>query len=596
MTVLSALDSYYKRLQDDGAIPSPGYSRESISHVIVLNTAGEVMAVEPHQNDKGRAKKMVVPAAFKRPGKVCKPFFLWDKASYLLGVIKPDPKNPATSETDARRAAEVLFPGFQELHENRLSKAQDPGLQALQKFISNWRPEHFATPPFAEEHRDGVFAFRLDGRHEFLHECAEARSMVADSGEEEGGQQVTCLISGRTEQPLALVDPAIKGVQNAQAVGANIVSFDKSAFESYGKKQGGNAPVSKEAAFTYTTALNHLLRKETDNRQRLEIGDATVVYWAEAADSRMAARAEELFSDMVDPPSDEQENAKIRDVLHTMKDGRPLSDVDPKLNGDTRFYVLGLAPSAARISIRFWLQSSLDELGRRFVEHYQDRELQPPPRTAMPSICRLLNETALKSKGDVPFRPYKNLSPVLAGEVMRAILSGGRYPRSLLNSTLVRLRADRDVTGLKAAIIKACLSRDYRLSIEKEDLPVSLDREEKNPGYLLGRLFSLLENAQRKAIPGVNASIRDRYYGSASATPATVFPTLMRNLGNHLSKIRKSGNEGLAHWLDSEVGGVIDGFQSATFPRHLDLQDQGRFAVGYYHQSHYRKDKSSDKE
>jgi len=231
--------------------------------------------------------------------------------------------------------------------------------------------------------------------------------------------------------------------------------------------------------------------------------------------------------------------------------------------------VLGLSPNAARLSIRFWYEGTLGDLARRFREHWNALTIEPTPWRTAPAIWRLLYETAAQRKAE-------NISPLLAGELMRAILTGGPYPRALLSAVVMRLRADRDVNGMRAAICKACLIRN------REDVPVSLDRNEPNPGYRLGRLFAVLEAAQRAALGKVNASIRDRYYGAASATPASIFPVLLRNAGHHLSNLRKDKG-GLAHWFEKEIGEIVDGLDS-KLPHNLRIEDQGRFAVGYYHQ------------
>ncbi|MEO5365914.1 MAG: type I-C CRISPR-associated protein Cas8c/Csd1 [Magnetococcus sp. WYHC-3] len=598
MSILQALYRYQQRLDSQGLVSPKGYSLEKISHAIVLNLHGEVVAVDTLENDKGHARELSVPASFKRTGTVSKPFFLWDKTNYLLGVAKSVPNDPEKTEDVVMRAAGSLFPEFRRLHQERLAGVTSPGLRALVVFLNRWDPTHFVPPLFDDAHRGKNFVFRLDGQREFLHETDEARDLV-EQGAPDGDQQgrITCLVTGLQNQPLARIHDSIKGVENAQSSGANIVSFNKSklAFVSYGKEQGANAPISLRAATAYTKALNHLLKKSDHNRQRLLLGDATMVFWAEAAAAEQAQAAEEMFATLATPPEDVEESAKLADLLKHMSLGKPLQDINPRLDPASQFFVLGISPNVSRLSIRFWYQSTLEVIGQRFVQHFNDLRLIPTPGHEHPSLCRLINETALKTKHDKPWKPYANVSPLLAGEVMRAILEGQRYPRSLLASTVVRLRADRDVSGLRAAICKACLTRDYRLSIEKEDVPVSLDREECNPGYLMGRLFSVLERTQQAALGTVNASIRDRYYGAASATPSSIFPILLRNLGHHLSKMRKSGKGGLAHWMEAEAGEIMNKV-GTSLPRHLGLEDQGRFAIGYYHQGHTRKETADDKE
>ena len=433
---------------------------------------------------------------------------------------------------------------------------------------------------------DANVVFRIDGAgREFLHERPFVRDIWSNSLEQ--GQNGLCLVTGERGS-IARLHPSVKGVAGAQPAGASMVSFDKDAFKSFGKERGANAPVSERAAFAYTAALNTLL--ERDSRRRIRIGDATTVFWAEAAgDEAHAAAAEDLFSLMLDPPpTDEEESVKVADKLAAVAEGRPLAEVNPAVDEDTRFCVLGLAPNAARVSIRFWHRNSIGEFARRIAEHWDDLRLEPTPWRTLPAAWRLLRETAAQGKA-------QNVPPTLGGALMRAILGGGPYPRSLLAAVVGRMRADKHVTGRRAAICKACLARDHRLDLGEEDVPVGLSREETNPAYRLGRLFAVYESVQRAALGhNVNATIRDRYFGAASATPASVFPLLARNSTHHLATLRKGEKGGLAHWFDGQIDEILAGM-GTEFPRSLRLEDQGRFAIGYHHQRETkRKDDGSD--
>lgn len=393
--------------------------------------------------------------------------------------------------------------------------------------------------------------------------------------------------------PIARLHPSIKGVRGTQSSGASIVSFNLNAFTSYGKNQGENAPVSEEAAFAYTTVLNHLLHPGSSNR--VQIADASTVFWAESK----ATTEEALFGAFFAPPAhdlaqpdnekpgtarfDLGEAAKIRDILDQIAKGRPFHYAAPDLRDDMRFFVLGLAPNGARIAVRFWHVDTLGNLGRHFAEYYRDLAIEPAPWRTLPAIWQMLYEIAVQRKAE-------NIPPKLTGDLMRAILTGNQYPRPLLGAVIMRMRADGIVNGRRAAICKACLNRDARLNGRKEDIPVSLDKSDLNPGYRLGRLFAVLEAAETAALGGVNATIRHHYYGTASATPASVFPLLIRNYKNHLKNVRRKKGERLAKWYERRVGEIIDGF-TGFFPRNLALQDQGRFAIGYYHEREevYRK-------
>jgi CRISPR-associated protein Csd1 len=394
--------------------------------------------------------------------------------------------------------------------------------------------------------------------------------------------------------PLARLHPAVKGVYGAQSSGASIVSFNLESFTSYGKSQGENAPVSEQAAFAYTTVLNHLLRRSEHNRQRIQIGDASVVFWAEADDAEQAQEAEFTFESLLeDPPDDSQEAARVREVLDQVAKGRPLSELNPKLQDGTRMYVLGLAPTASRISIRFWEAGTLGTFAQRLAQHERDMRIEPVPWKTAPAARRVVLATVPNREGAMP--KMDDAFNNLVGEFMRAVLSGGLYPRSLLANTLMRIRTDGNLSGLRAAICKGILAREQRLGIntQNEEVPVSLDKESTSPGYRLGRLFAVLEAVQRAALGGqVNATIRDRYYGAASATPASVFPVLLRNAQNHLGKLRRE-KPGLAVNMEKDIGEIVDGLPE-HFPRSLRMEAQGQFAIGYYHQSQSRFRKAAD--
>lgn len=587
--ILQALGSYYQRLLargEEGLSPF-GYSSEKISYEILLASDGRVVDVNDIRDTsakKPRPLMMSVPQPDKRTGNI-KSNFVWDKTSYVLGVS-------ATS-----KRADKEHEAFKSLHRESLAGTGDAGLKALLAFLSSWNPDRFAAPPFKQEMLDANVVFRLDGEATYLHERPAAqtvRARLLGTEDSAASVQADCLVTGE-HLPLARLHPAIKGVNGAQSSGASIVSFNLESFTSYGKSQGENAPVSEQAAFAYTTVLNHLLRRSEHNRQRIQIGDASVVFWAEAENAEQAEAAEWLFADLLnEPPSDSQEAALVRLALAHVAKGRPLSDVSPKLQDGTRMFVLGLAPNASRISIRFWETGTLGLFARRLARHEQDFHIEPAPWRTAPAARRVVLATVPHREGAMP--KMDDAFDNLVGEYMRAVLGGGLYPRSLLTNTLMRIRSDGNLSGLRAAICKGILAREKRLGINthihQEEVPVSLDKQSENPGYRLGRLFAVLEAVQRSALGGqVNATIRDRYYGAASATPASVFPVLLRNTQNHLGKLRKD-EPGLAVNLEKDIREIVDGL-AEQFPRSLRIEDQGRFAIGYYHQSQSRFAKGS---
>jgi CRISPR-associated protein Csd1 len=567
MTILQALDRYYGRLPD---VAPPGWSMEKFGWCVVIDGDGRVLDVENLHGVSLKGKQQIVlrkvPASFSRTGKSPRAFFLWDAAAYVFGV--PSPKEHRASDKHA---------AFVALHTERLAGHEDDGLVALRRFLERWQPEHFASLPHGTpEMLDTNIMFRLEGDAGYLHERPAARALVDRSASSGNGGQM-CLVSG-AHGPVARLHPTIKGVNGAQSSGAALVSFNLEAFTSYGQEQGGNAPTSEAVAFRYGTALNQMLQRDGRNRLRRPIGDATVLFWADASEAAATDAADNWMSAVLDEVTDEQEAFRLRGQLDAIAAGCPASDIVPGVRDGTRFHVLGLAPNAARLAVRFWLTDSFDHFARAVAAHAQDMRIEPLPQRwgAAPSVTRLLAETtALQGE-------LKNVPPQLAGEMMRAVLTGGPYPQSLLAAALMRLRAGDDAgRGWHAAVIRGVMMRSQILS-EAGEPPMALDRDHEDPGYQLGRLFAVYELAQRAALGRVNASIRDRYFGAASATPASVFPLIVRGGQNHLSKVRKE-KPGWAHLIERELE-EIHSHLEAELPRTLNLQRQGSFAIGYYHQ------------
>ncbi len=586
MTILAALTNYYDRLgaADSDSAPTYGYSDEKISFAILLSIEGEVVDIQDLRNaekTKQYPRILPVPQSRKRTGAGSpSPFFLWDNTAYVLGIAKkPD------------RRIHLKHTAFKAFHHQLLADVDDAGLQALLSFLHRWDPAQYDGLPYADDMQDTNVVFCLDGEHRFLHDRDVAQEIWSKHNGDtaDAAPRGHCLVTGEVAA-IARLHPAIKGVYGAQTSGGAIVSFNLDAFCSYDKKQGANAPVSEVAAFAYTAALNKLLAR--GSRNRLQIADASTVFWADSDHGGVAAAqaSEDLFALLFNPgpPTDEQEAVKIRQKLEIIRAGKPLQEISLDLNEKTRFYVLGLAPNASRISIRFWQTDSLGSFVRHFSQHWQDLDIAPCPWRTAPSVRRLLFQTAVQNKAE-------NIPPLLGGELMRAVLTGRRYPRSLLTTVIVRIRADREINGMRASILKACLTRDCRKNHEPEDIPVSLNRDDLNPAYRLGRLFAVLEDAQRAALGKINATIRDRYYAAASAAPAGVFPVLLKTSMHHLAKLRKGDKAGLAYMFDQNIGEIIDGL-APQMPRSLRIEDQGRFAIGYYHQKYTKKGDSGDSE
>ncbi len=591
--IFAALNRYYDRLieqPDPGSgqakVPVFGFTEEKISYVVVISKEGDVVDCVPvfeQVGKKRQPRQMVVPASFKRTGKYTEKsfksgkdnaFFLWDKTAYALGV-----DTGAKSSNDVWVESQLPFRSFKRFHQKHLAQIDDEGVMAFLAFLEKWQPEHFdqaiKTPGIVGTN----IVFQLDGDRGYLHDRPAAKECWAEMQPNSEQSMSNCLVTGKPGS-IARIHPAIKGIYGGQSSGGSIVSFNADSFTSYGKDQGENAPVSDLAAFKYTTALNYLLNR--DNRQCLTIGDASTVFWAVAADSSQAQQSEQLFMQIVNP-SDDGQAAQIRPLVEQLSQGRPLSEIAPDIDPATRFYLLGLAPNASRISIRFWLDSSFGELAQRIGQHFQDLALEPLPWNTPPSIYRLLIQLVPHRDGQKP--KADDIPTHLAGELMRAVLTGSRYPHALLAQLLLRIRSDGYIGSLRIALVKAVLHRDYRENFNKEDIPMSLEENNSSNAYQLGRLFAVLERIQSSAIKEANATITDRYFASASTVPYSVFPRLLAGGKNHLSKIRKT-KPGYAVNLDKDLATIIAKLPT-SFPKHFSIENQGRFTIGYYQQREY---------
>lgn len=586
MSILASLTKAYDRIKD---APPFGYSAEKIGFVISLNDDGTVASVSDlRSEDKKRSPRvMQVPQPIKRTVDVA-PNFLWDKTSYVLGVTSEnfDALDQKKRQKRVQRLADE-HAAFVKRHLAALADIDDPGLNALRLFLQSWRPEEFAGPHWPADLKDqnAIFALESDRRDEiYLHDRPAAKSLWERLNASDGSAKAVCLVTGE-EAPIARLHPAIKGVWGAQTSGASIVAFNQEAFTSYEHEQGNNAPVSEAAVFRYTTALNAFLARDSHNR--IQIGDASTVFWADAQASETAAEAEATFVGMFDEGmpaivatfervNEKIETRKVGDILERIRKGQPLEDVAPKLAQGVRFHVLGLAPNAARLSIRFWFDNDFGVLTRNYQRFVADMRIEPPPRETNPPLWRYLVETAVLGKRE-------NVPPNLAGEWIRSILTGAVYPQTLLLTVLMRIRADGEINALRVAILKALVIRNFR---NEKEAPVSLDLENRNKGYLLGRLFAAYEQAQTAALGAkVNATIKDKFYGAASAQPRRVFGLLEKGSANHLSKVGKQA-PGFRIALERTIGGIMEQMSPGDepFPASLSAQEQALFGLGYYHQ------------
>jgi CRISPR-associated protein Csd1 len=589
--ILQALNNAYDRFSREKLIngkprvPPYGFSYERISYALVLGKAGKLLDVEVV--DAGELDVPSDPTITRTSG--IEPMFLWDKTAYVLGLT-PEAKKRTAEEHEA----------FKKRQRELIGDNDDAGLRALLGFLDAWQPSPDKLPRYRDELIGTNVVFRLEGEIGYLHDRPAAREMWLRRLQAKPALTGRCLVNGEQAR-IALTHPTLGGVRDAQSSGAAIVSFNQEAFKSYGKDQGANAPVSEQAAFAYTTALNDLLRK--DGPQKVQIGDATTVYWAEAAEPKAAEAAEKTFGLLAQPPSQQQADAGETDrlraeVMSLVEKGRPLESPELNLKPDTRFYILGLSPNAARLSVRFWEATTLGAIGRAFHQHWQDLRMdQPAPRGRPPSVANsaLMTAPARRNKsGQVKFS-FDDVSPLLGGELMRAILTGRRYPGALLSNLVMRIRTDQHINRLRVSLIKAAIVRALRMdgNLPTEDYLVRTDPNDPNPARRLGRLFAVLERAQLAALgDNINATIKDKYIGSAAATPALVFPFLVKNSNHHTARLRRGHAD--ADWIEDaqhakRVGmglerdiGRLWGVFNDGLPQLLSTTDQGLFFVGYY--------------
>lgn len=576
--ILQALTRYYEDLLSRGEIAAPGWAPAKISLALYINENGELTQIVPTMVEGTKGKKtvmqpqlMVLPAAVKRTVSIASNF-LWDNSAYLLGV---DQKGKPERSRECFAAAAKL-------HHMVLDGIDSPNARAILAFFDTWEPERAAEHPALIRQLDDVTAggnlvFRVDGRK--VEEDAairEAWQRYRDGGE--SGVKMQCLVTGK-EDEIAAVHPSVKGVRDAQSSGAALVSFNAPAFCSYGREQNYNAPVGKYAAFAYTAALNHLLA-DSDHVQH--IGDTTVVCWAEGADDAYPG----FFSAVIGGGTyGGLSDNDLRAALKRLANGLPCDDlgVDP----NRPFYILGLAPNAARLSVRFFLRDSFGKLMENVNAHYERMEIVRPAYEKFNylPLWSLLRETVnLNSRDKAP-------SPAMAGATARAIFSGARYPASLLEAVMLRIRAERDITWGKAAIIKAYYLKNPHEDCPKEVLTVSLNEASTNPAYTLGRLFSVYEAVQQAANPGINTTIKDKYFNSAAAMPASIFPVLNNLCQKHLRKLDARQHV----YYDKQIM-KLKGVLNENYPARMTLAQQGSFDLGYYHQTQKRYTKKEEKE
>ena len=588
--ILQALVDYYEALAAQGRVAKPGWGIAKISYALNLDKQGRLLNLISLKLTKQKGKKAVevpqsilLPEATKRTAGVAAQF-LWDNAKYVLGL------DASGKAERSKQCFEAMAQQCQEI----LADAVGEKATALKAFFASWQPEAAHENALLQPYMDDLLSsanlmFKVEG--ESVEQDEEIRKAwdAYKSQQASDTAQGICLVTGK-KAPVARLHPNIKGLYGAQSSGAALVAFNALAYESYEHKQGDNAPVSEYAAFAYTTALNTLLASE---RNYLRIGEMTVVFWAEGADKDN----EDVFDDVFSSENKIIEDADLQGFFEKVSQGQAFSVKDYLVKPGNKFYILGLSPNAARISVRLFFVDTFGDFIRNYEQYFREFDIIKPSfdnRVNVP-LWQILQETANKNSKD------KAASPLLAGAVLRSILSGIKYPEALYQNTILRAKSDQDnpdknitkISRIKAAIIKACLLRNYKNN--EEVVTVALNEECKKVPYVLGRLFAVLEDLQEKANPGINSTIKDRYFNSVCATPSVTFPLLTKLANTHLKKI--SAQRGTVIYFEKLIGELMNKLEveNNAMPARLSLPEQGEFVLGYYHQVQKRFEKKEEK-
>ena len=580
--ILQALYDYAKRKGDE--LPEDGFEDVEIKYLIKIREDGSLVDLISTEEISSSGKKQghkykKLPMRVARSGKTPKASLLLDNVGYVL-------------LDDAKRES------FISLIENLPSEVKSTKeIKAVIAFYRQNKANGFdkiASTELWEECQKttGYLSFVLMGEDEIVPQIEPVReyqrkvtaqkSAGDESSEESEFIKGVCLITGENAvvSRLHAATPIIGSKSNAKLVG-----FQKnSGYDSYGKEQSYNAPVSVKAENAYTKALNYLIKDERAKENRFRLGDDTIVFWAEKQESESFESDFSAFFTAYKEIDDPDRNIRaVKNLFAAVQTGKY-----DKYGLDSNFYVLCLSPNAARISVRFWETGKVETFAKRIKQHFDDFEIVRPSFDDKEylNLYQILSATALEYKMD-------NVAPNLIGSVMQSILKELPYPTTLQQQCIRRIRAEQKVTRERAAILKAYINRLNRQKNKKE-VSVALDRTNENTGYLLGRLFAAFEKVQQEsADTELNSTITDRFYGAASTNPVTVFTQLMRLNRNHMSKL-KSKNRGLQINREKEIGEIMEKIDS--FPAHLDLNEQSYFAIGYYHekQSFFTKNEQTE--
>lgn len=579
--ILQSLVKLYGDLLHQGKIARPGWSPVKVGFAVCLDKDGAIHDLIPlteeTTDEKGKTRVVnqvrTLPAPVKRTVGIL-PNFLCDNAGYMLGFDTRTEKDLKTGKKDRSKEC---FSASKDLHLKLLAPLKNEIAIALVRFFENWSPERCNNEPLLlsakEELRKGSnLIFRVNGS--FAHEDPDIIEAWQSYYESDGENAATvqCLVTGKQDE-LALIHPALKGVNGAQSSGAALVSFNALAFCSYNREQGENAPIGRRAAFAYTAALNYLL---ADRKNTHHIGDTTVVCWADGAEPQYQEFSASFLFGEKEPDGIDSETLSA--AMKRLTNLLPCEELG--LSPDKEFYILGLAPNAARLSVRFFYRNSFGLLMRNVNAHYERLRIVGSRFPYLP-LWVLLRETANPKSKD-----KSAASPVLGGAVARAIFTGQRYPAVLMEAIMLRIRADREINPVRAAIIKAYYLKNPDERCPKEVLTLSLNEQSVNIPYTIGRLFAWYEAAQEAANPNINTTIRDRYFNSVAASPAQILPILNNLYQHHLKKM----DTGARIYYEKQISDLM-GILNENIPKRLSLPEQGVFQLGYYHQKQKRFEK-----
>jgi len=577
--ILQELTSYYDSLVQQEKVGATGWSKAKVSYGLEIDNSGKLVGIitllqKANGVKKNVPQEMFVPEQVKRSSGVSANF-LCDNSTYFLGFYDKG-RNDLEKKKNKERAKKC-FESAKTLHHRVLDDVDDKEAEALLSFFDQWDPEQISDCEVLKDYADTIFKgvnlifISQSGRQ--LHKNDSIKKAWDNYRNQTSSMTETglCLVSGE-RKPIARLHPNIKGVFGAQPSGASLVSYNSSSLESYNKEQGMNAPVSEDVAFKYGAALNYLISNKEYHKR---ISDTTIVYWAENAE----VGYQEIWGDGFSGNGNITQD-RLNSIASDMRLGKAVSYKDAELYGDTKFCVLGIVPNAARLSVSFYSEGSFGDMLDNMIRFYDELSISKSKydEDQTINIWSLLNETANKKTHD------KKVPSPIVSSVFRSILEGIQYPVGLFDNVMLRIKAEHDITWRKAAIIKAYLIRCNNKEF-KEVLTMELNESSENMPYVLGRTFAVLEMIQRDANPNIQSTIRDNYFTSACATPATIFPILFRLSQHHLRKIPEHGTKRARG--REKYDKIIADLQSrihTTYPSRLNLQEQGVFYLGYYHQ------------